>query len=188
MPTMTSNISDLGSVTFTRSTRAKYLRITIRPNKTITVTMPKNGNISEAKKFLQSKQAWIKKHLQKIEQQEKLQPTPDLSSEELIKAQENLFSRLDYFSDKYKFPYNRAVFRCQKTKWGSCSNKNNINLNINIAFLPKELQDYILLHELCHIRHKNHSKEFWNELDRHVGGRAKQLSKELRKYRMRMSA
>ncbi|MCK5074673.1 MAG: M48 family metallopeptidase, partial [Bacteriovoracaceae bacterium] len=109
-------------------------------------------------------------------------------SEELIKAQKYLFSRLDHFSNIYNFPYNRAVFRCQKTKWGSCSNKNNINLNINIAFLPRELQDYILLHELCHIRHKNHSKEFWNELDRYVGGRAKEMSKELRKYRMRMSA
>ena len=185
----TTQTTPLPPISYTRSARASRLRITIRPNKTITVTMPKNGNISEAKKFLQSKQAWIKKHLQKIEQKEKLQqPTPDLSSEELIKAQKYLFSRLDYFSDKYNFPYNRAVFRCQKTKWGSCSDKNNINLNINIVFLPRELQDYILLHELCHIRHKNHSKEFWNELDRYVGGRAKQLSKELRKYRMRMSA
>jgi predicted metal-dependent hydrolase len=99
-------------------------------------------------------------------------------------AQDELFSRLDYFSDEYNLPYNRAAFRCQKTRWGSCSDKNNISLNINIAHLPKELQDYILLHELCHIKHKNHSKKFWAELDKCVGGRAKLLQKGLRKYKI----
>ena len=74
--------------------------------------------------------------------------------------------------------------RCQKTKWGSCSDKKNINLNINIAYLPKELQDYILLHELCHTKIKNHSKQFWASLDSYVGGRAKEMSKELRTWRM----
>ena len=183
MPT-TFPISNLPPTTYTRSARARHLRITIRPDKTIMVTMPRNGNLSEAKKFLQSKRAWIQKHLQKIKQQEKLQPTPDLSSEELIKAQEDLFCRLDDFSNKYNLPYNRAVFRCQKTRWGSCSDKKNINLNINIAFLPKKLQDYILLHELCHTKIKNHGRKFWEELDRYVGGRAKVMQKELRMYRM----
>ena len=55
-----------------------------------------------------------------------------------------------------------------------------------IAYLPKELQDYILLHELCHIRHKNHSKKFWAELDKYVDGRSKELRKELKGCRMRM--
>ena len=176
-----THIDNLGPIAFAKSQRAKYQRITIRPDKTITVTMPRNGNLSEAKKFLQSKQAWIQKHLQKIKQQEKLQSTSDLSSEELIKAQEELFSRLDYFSNKYNLPYNRAVFRCQKTRWGSCSDKKNINLNINIAFLPKKLQDYILLHELCHTKIKNHGRKFWAEMDRYVGD-GKRLRKELKGY------
>ena len=52
--------------------------------------------------------------------------------------------------------------------------------------LTKELQDYILLHELCHIRHKNHSKKFWAELDKYVGGRAKEMRRELKGYRIRV--
>jgi len=172
---------------YRHSGRAKHLRLTIKPDQTITVTVPKNTTLQKAQEFLQSKQDWITKHLHKLQKQEQLtEDQPKLSQEELIKAQDDLFSRLDYFSDKYNLSYNRAVFRCQKTKWGSCSSKNNINLNINIAYLPKELQDYILLHELCHIRHKNHSQKFWAELDKYVGGRSKELKKELKGYGMRM--
>ena len=111
---------------------------------------------------------------------------PRLSRDELIKAQDELFDRLDYFSKKHDLPYRRAAFRCQKTKWGSCSSQNNISLNINIAFLPPHLQDYILLHELCHIRHKNHSKSFWLQLDHYCGTGAKALAKELKNHRMQM--
>ena len=113
---------------------------------------------------------------------------PELSRDELNGAQDELFSRLEYFSKKHRLPYNRAAFRCQKTKWGSCSSRNNISLNINIAFLPVHLQDYILLHELCHIRHKNHGKKFWTELDTYCGGQAKGYAKELKTHRIRMRA
>ena len=181
--TTTQTISGLPPISYTRSTRAKHLRITIKPTKTITVTIPRNTTQQQAQQFLQSKISWIKKHLQKIDQYNKLQNTPDITID-LDKAQDELFGRLDYFSDKYDLPYKRAAFRCQKTKWGSCSSKNNISLNVNIAYLTKELQDYILLHELCHTRHKNHNKKFWGELDRYVGGRAKELQKEMRGCRM----
>lgn len=182
MPT-TQTITDLPAVIYTRSSRAKYLRITVRPTHTITVTVPKHSTQQQAQQFLLSKISWIKKQLQKIDQYNKLQNTPDLTID-LEKAQDNLFNRLDYFSDKYNLLYNRAAFRCQKTKWGSCSSKNNISLNVNIAYLTKELQDYILLHELIHTKIKNHSKKFWRELDRYVGGRAKLLQKELSKCRV----
>ncbi len=177
----TSQTTTLPPITYTHSTRAKHLRITIKPTQTITVTIPKHTTRQQAQQFLQSKTSWIKKQLQKLDQQEKLQLSlPDLPTIDLEKAQNELSCRLEYFSDKYNLPYNRAIFRNQKTKWGSCSSKNNINLNINIAYLPNELQDYILLHELCHIRHKNHSKKFWAELDKLVSGKSKELRRELK--------
>ena len=175
------------SIHFTHSPRAQYLRLTIHPTKTITVTVPKHTTLQQAKQFLKSKISWIKKQIHKIEQNEKQKENIDLPPIDLDKAQNELFGRLEHFSNKYNLTYNRATFRCQKTRWGSCSNKNNINLNINIAYLPNELQDYILLHELCHIRHKNHSKEFWAELDRYVGGRSKDMRNGLKGYRIRMS-
>ena len=187
MSTSTLTISNLGSVTFTQSPRAKYQRITVRPDKTITVTIPRNGSLSEAKQFLKSKISWIQKQLQKIDQQTQCRDMPDLDID-LEKAQNDLFDCLDYFSKKHKLPYNRAGFRCQKTRWGSCSGKNNISLNVNIAFLPEELQGYILLHELVHTKVKNHSRKFWAELDKYTNGRAKELSKKLKMHRMKLKA
>jgi hypothetical protein len=182
-------ISDLPPITYTHSARASRLRITIKPTKTITVTIPKHSTRQQAQQFLHSKISWIKKHLQKIDHQRQLQQSlPDLPTIDLDKAQDELFNRLDYFSEKYNLPYNRVKFRCQKTKWGSCSSQNNISLNINIAWLTMELQDYILLHELVHTRIKNHRKKFWAELDRFVDGRAKLLQKELKGCRMRVKA
>ncbi len=175
------------NISYRRSMRAKNLRITIDPTQAITVTVPANLSLEHAKEFAQSKQAWIQKHLTKMRQMEKLQEEqPELSREKLAKAQDELFERLERFSDEYGLPYQRAAFRCQKTKWGSCSGQNNISLNINIAFLPVHLQDYILLHELCHIRHKNHSKAFWTQLGEYCDGRAKELAKELKTYRMKI--
>ncbi|MFA6186105.1 MAG: YgjP-like metallopeptidase domain-containing protein [Phycisphaerae bacterium] len=180
-------ISGLDNVVFVHSPRARHLRITIHPDKTVRVTIPRAGNRSEAEKFLQSKIQWLKKHLQKIDKYNQLQDLPD-ADVDIKKAQNELFGRLAHFAEKHKLAYRKASFRCQKTKWGSCSGKNNINLNVNIVFLPQELQDYILLHELCHIPHKNHSQRFWRQLDEYVQGRAKMLSKQLRKYRMKLTA
>ena len=183
---MTEIIHDL-KIAFRRSRRAKNLRITINPGLAVTVTIPFNLSLKCAEEFVNSKQAWIQKHLQKIQKSQKNKPPqPELCQDELSRAQGELFSRLELFSQKYELPYNRAAFRCQKTKWGSCSSQNNISLNINIAFLPKHLQDYILLHELCHIRHKNHSKAFWTLLDEYCDGRAKEYAKELKTYPMKI--
>ena len=187
MHTTSLNITNLGTVTFKASSKAKYHRITVYPDKTIKVTIPKKGSLDEAKKFLISKTTWVQKQLDKIERQEKAQEQLDLNID-LQDAQIKLFNRLDYFSKKYSLIYRNAAFRCQKTKWGSCSAKNNISLNINIAFLPHELQDYILLHELVHIKVKNHSRKFWTELDKYTSGQAKELAKKLRNYNLRLIA
>ena len=179
------NISNIGPVTFAKSQKARYQRITIHQDKTITVTIPRSGSLSEARQFLKSKASWIQKQLHKIDQHAKLQHESDFNID-IGKTQKDLFDRLEKFSEKYNLPYNRAAFRCQKTRWGSCSGKNNINLNVNISFLPEELQDYVLLHELAHTKVKNHSKIFWAELNKYTEGKAKELAKKLKKYNMKL--
>ena len=185
MSTNTLTILNFGSVTFAKSQRAKYQRITVRSDKTITVTIPRGGSLSEAKQFLKTKFSWIQKQLQKIDQHTQHRDMPDLDID-LEKAQVDLFNRLDYYSKKHNFSYNRSGFRCQKTRWGSCSGKNNISLNVNIAFLPEELQDYVLLHELVHTKVKNHSRKFWAELDKYTDSRAKEFAKKLKRYNMKL--
>lgn len=177
------------NIRYRRSRRAKRLSIRITPEQAVTVTFPATVSRDRAEAFVQPKQAWIQKHLTRMRHMEVRRPEPPrLSREDLIKAQDDLFARLEHFSKKHDLPYARAAFRCQKTRWGSCSGQNNISLNINIAFLPKHLQDYILLHELCHIPHKNHSMRFWEQLDRYCGGKAKLLAKELKTHRMQIRA
>jgi len=176
-------IPDLGTITFTKSKKAKYLRITLHSDNIIRVTIPNNISFNEAHLFLNSKMPWIKKQLNKMNQRFESETTPDFNID-FDKAQEELFDRLNFFSQIYNMNFNNATFRCQKTRWGSCSGRNNISLNINIVFLPKELQDYILLHELVHTKIKNHSKVFWNELDKYTQGKAKELSKKLRDYKI----
>jgi len=84
----------------------------------------------------------------------------------------------------HDFRFNKVSIRNQKTKWGSCSAGNNISLNMNLARLPEELRDYVILHELVHTRIKNHSREFWALLDEFVDGRAKDFSRTLKAYRL----
>lgn len=173
------------NIAYRRSRRARRLRITIAPTRAVTVTVPVRMSMERAEAFVRSKQAWIQKHLEKMRTVEASPAAATrLSEEELVAAQQRLFARLEHFAAHYNLPYNRAAFRCQKTRWGSCSSYDNISLNINIAFLPAHLQDYILLHELCHIRHKNHSGAFWAQLEEYCNGRARQYAKELRSHRM----
>jgi predicted metal-dependent hydrolase len=176
----------LTAINFNRSARAKHLRITLRPDRTVTVTVPRHVSMAEACDFLRSKKEWLAKNLLKMEQHNQTMEHPALKDIDLVQAQKELFERLDAFSEKLNLPYNRAAFRCQKTRWGSCSGKNNINLNINIAFLPRHLQDYVLLHELIHTRIKNHSPKFWYLLDTFCNNRAKLLAQELKQQDMKL--
>jgi predicted metal-dependent hydrolase len=73
-----------------------------------------------------------------------------------------LSERCEYFNQQYKFSYSRVTIRNQKSRWGSCSKKGNINFNYKMIFLPPELRDYIVVHELCHLKQLNHSQAFWN--------------------------
>ncbi len=69
--------------------------------------------------------------------------------------------RIKYFNKKYGFHYNKINVKNQKTRWGSCSKKRNLNFNYKILFLPEKARDYIIVHELCHLRELNHSRNFW---------------------------
>ena len=73
--------------------------------------------------------------------------------------------RLSYFSNKHKLKVNQVRVKEQKTLWGSCSSKNNINLNYLLIMAPMKVIDYVIVHELVHTIHKNHSSKFWQKVE-----------------------
>lgn len=84
-----------------------------------------------------------------------------------IEAKNYLPSRLEFLARKYNFEYGNIALRNQKTRFGSCSFRNNINLNINLMNYDFDVIDYVLIHELCHTRIKNHSAKFWAEVEKY---------------------
>ena len=180
----TLQVPNIGPVVFVNSERAKHLSITIKSDRTVRLTIPKRVPVKKAREFLRSKTDWIDRHLQKFDELEKERREPQLPSIYGLKAGAILIQRLQELARLHNFKYRKVSIRNQKTRWGSCSGKNNISLNINLARLPAELSDYVILHELLHTKIKNHGKEFWAELDRYIGRSAKELAKKLRKYRL----
>ena len=181
------DIESLGVVNFAHSARAKNLSITVRHDESIRVAIPKGVTQATAEKFLRAKIPWIKKSItkiQRLQKQKQRQTQYDIRSIDRGKAKAYLTMRINQLANKYGFKFNKLFIRNQKTRWGSCSSKENISLNMKLVFLPPELQDYVILHELVHTRHKNHGKEFWNELDKLVGD-AKGLRKQMRQYRLK---
>jgi len=166
------------------SRRARYLRITIKPDRTIRLTVPKGVSFKKAREFLDSRIPWIRKHLRKFEELENSHEHIRLPPLSKTRARSILIARLQELAELHDFRFNKVSIRNQKTKWGSCSARNNISLNMNLATLPDELRDYVILHELLHTRIKNHSSKFWKELDAYVGGGAKEFGRILKTYRL----
>jgi predicted metal-dependent hydrolase len=100
-----------------------------------------------------------------------------------IEAKMVLPAKVHFCAEQFNFSVNRVFIKNLKSRWGSCSSVNNINLNLHLMRLPDHLIDYVVLHELCHTKEKNHGAGFWKLLDSVTGGRARQLSVEMKKYR-----
>lgn len=169
---------DLGEVLFCWNARAKYYSIRVK-NKKVRVVIPARGNLTTAKRFFEDNKDKIA-HLQSSQEERKENIQRD--NELLAEARVYLPARLKELADLHGFTYNRLTLRNSRTRWGSCSSKKNINLSIYLMKLPKHLIDYVILHELCHLIHMNHSPAFWALLDTLTNNRAKALRKEMKQY------
>jgi hypothetical protein len=183
----TINIDGIGPVLFEKSSRAKRVVISVRTSKDVRVAVPTRVSFKKAMEFVYLKKQWIQKHLARIEQNENQKKAfldPSLAIDR-AEAKKTLIDRLYHLAQEHGFTYNSASVRNQRTRWGSCSQKNNISLNMKLVLLPKELIDYVILHELVHTRIHNHSKKFWAELDRYMEN-SKNMAKRLSMNELRL--
>jgi predicted metal-dependent hydrolase len=179
----TIQIEGIGSVLLEHSRRARRIVISIRPGKGVRVAVPRRTSFESALKFVSLKKLWINKHLEKLHEYEKRKQAFNDTFLAIDKkeARQRIIARLAELAKQHGFTYNKVSIRNQRTRWGSCSAKGNISLNIKLVALPPELFDYVILHELAHTRLHNHSRKFWQELDKYTGnGKAK--AKQLIEY------
>ena len=181
----TITVSDIGEVTFERSRKAKYVNISVRPFNLIRVAVPAGVSIAVAKEIAEAKAGWIKHQMHNMKQAEQAYSNLVKNHEPIhwADAKKKIIRRLNELSMAHDIPFNKVFVRNQKTRWGSCSVKKNISLNIKIARLPDDLMDYVIVHEIVHIRHHNHSKSYWRELGRLVEN-AKELDEQLDQHRL----
>lgn len=153
---------EIGEVTFKKSVRSRSISIRVHPVKGVTVSVPYIVPFAVARIFFEARRGWILETMAK--QKERYKDVKVASPDEVEalrrQAKRELPPRLAEFAERYGFTYNRVTIKHNATNWGSCSGKGNINLNLNIVRLPKVLQDYVLLHELCHLRHQDHGQGF----------------------------
>jgi ATP-dependent DNA helicase PIF1 len=144
--------------------RAKRLTITVRRDGSVRVTKPRWVSVREAERFLARSDEWVRRARQRIAAQPKTSPI-EPSAKEYKKfktaALDLVERRIRYFNVHYGLEYSKVSVRNQKSRWGSCSHTGTLSFNYRIVFLPAHLVDYIVVHELCHLKEMNHSKRFW---------------------------
>ncbi len=129
------------------------------------VTVPPYVQKSTIETYVHTKSAWVLKHLARLKQLPKPLLRKNSRAEYITHKQaalERVTRRLAYFNQFYNLNIGTVRIKNQKTRWGSCSKKGNLNFNYKIALLPDHLADYIIVHELCHVGQFNHSRNFWN--------------------------
>lgn len=159
-------------VTVIRSNR-KTVAIQVNSDLSVTVRAPRSASEKDIEEILKRKEAWISKHIEKIKKtKERLEaePTEKLTREKVIALAEEALkvipARVEYFARVIGVTYGKITIRNQKTRWGSCSSKGNLNFNCLLMLAPPEVLDYVVVHELCHRKQMNHSKAFWSEVEK----------------------
>lgn len=151
-------------------TNRKTISLEVTKDAQVIVRAPRSMSTAEIQSFVESKSEWIEKHRKEAEkrlatrnEQERisLQKVKELAEQ----AKEYIPQRVDHYAEIIGVTYGRITIRNQRTRWGSCSGKGNLNFNCLLMMMPKEIIDYVIVHELCHRKEMNHSTAFWKEVE-----------------------
>lgn len=167
------------------SSRSRTVRVSVKVGGLVTVSAPRRTSESVIKSFLLEHAGWLQK---KVEYFKKFSETGLSRAQEkqlfiLYKARAELFAKNKVIehNKRYRFSFNKISVRNSRTRWGSCSRKGTLSFNYKIVFLPEHLADYLVVHELCHLREHNHGKAFWSLVSESVPDYALRR-KELRNF------
>ncbi|MDR1671386.1 MAG: M48 family metallopeptidase [Alistipes sp.] len=188
----------VGEVTLSRTRRSTRITLSVRPNGTVRLSFPPWVTQRRALAFLDEKAEWIAAARRKMAEKypdkacrdhdPEAAPLDKLAKKRAVEAlraeaQNRLPAMTARLAAEHGFRHGAVRIKATRSRWGSCTVRNDINLSMSLAALPDHLAEYIVLHELCHTVHKNHSARFHALLDSVTGGRSKELRKELRSFR-----
>ncbi len=143
--------------------RRKTIAIQIKEDGRVVVRTPYFASKAQVEEFLKEKADWIIKNQRKVEEARNQRDfiTDELRREGVERALQIFPERVEYYARLMGISYGRITIREQKTRWGSCSSKGNLNFNWKLVLMPMEILDYVVVHELAHRRQMNHSEAFW---------------------------
>ncbi len=195
-------------VTIVRRRRLKYIRLSVRDEQTVRVTVPPHFSARDTDQLLEEKKSWILKHLARMRDRKQqhtqkaheilyhgdayeivfveFMPEPIIFDAETrqcrirgdlrarckstidtylrTEAKKSIPSRLEEINARFGFRYARVFIRSQKTRWGTCSSRGNLSFNWRLIKAPPTILDYVICHELAHLKHMDHSRAYWNHL------------------------
>jgi predicted metal-dependent hydrolase len=164
--------------TYKKSKRARHIRITVRRTGEVVVTVPRLVPSFMVERFVQSKSEWIEKKVAEFAAY-RAKANPDAgkygtgSRREFVAYKDQALilaiEKVAHFAPRYGVTPMKISIRNQKSRWGSCSHHGSLSFNYRIVFLPPELQDYLVVHEICHMKEFNHSKAFWDLVGQTIG-------------------
>ena len=153
--------------TIKSNSKSKSVRIMVNQDGSVVVTKPKRVSNIAVRLIVARKENWIKEKIIEMDSRPKrLLAHYSIKDykENKQKAYEIVWNKILHFNKFYQYDVGKIYIRNQKTRWGSCSGKKNLNFNYKIVFLPEELQDYLIVHELCHLKEMNHRESFWDNV------------------------
>lgn len=183
--------SRLGEVTLSQTRRARRISISVRPSGVVRLSYPYGVSMRRAWEFLDQKAEWIeaarRRQASRTPAEPPLPPAEAKEHVEMLRraAKADLLQRIERLSQMTGLRYTKVSIRASRTKWGSCSGRNHVSLSLFLMKLPEHLRDYVIIHELCHTVHHNHSPRFHALVDLHLGGREKTLNRELKNFTIR---
>jgi len=167
-----------------KSKRSKRTGLVMYPDGRIVATIPWYRTEFAARRFVLSKSEWIVKNLSKVKHKN-IVIVPTVRKNQIEKYRKEARSliepRVRELAMLHGFTYKKMTFKNMKTQWGSCSSRGNLNFNLRLVFLRQELIDYVIIHEMCHLKEHNHKRPFWNLVESKMPD-YKKYDRELESY------
>lgn len=163
------------------SKRARYMRLAVWPGGAVVVTVPHGSSTYIVERFMRDHADWIDRSVRRMRHVKALPRGTRTYKTHKEATRALVHERIARWNAHYGFSFERVAIKDTKTLWGSCSRRGNLNFSYKLLFLPLELVDYVVVHELCHLKERNHAPAFWRLVAQTIPDYA-QRRRELRRY------